>query len=303
VFNHQAAVDLALRLLEHLRLSAILPDYVLERFSGLQITSPIRGFYSTQFPLWKLGYFLGEEWLQDSVLDGLAEMQYFKTGATSAPLDAPPTFLFLPTSFLSEARLLYSQNGTRGYSRELRALRERIQHTAVSHIGFLNYSTYHYSSYVLESSRILEYGDSLHGDPADDILPILRWLLSGLGVDLPTDVRRGIMDHQGVGGGDGSCAIAAHNFVACRMDSTIERWMARSSWKVRDSLLRELCLYHHVALGAVGVCVFLLMELNLLSQCSHSMIGWSRVLGDRRSHSTMWWTLEGMMISIGSGQK
>ena len=298
-------MDLALRLLEHLRLSAILPDYVLERFSGLQITSPIHGFYSTQFPLWKLGYFLGEEWLQDSVLDGLAEMQYFKTGATSVLLDAPPTFLFLPTSFLGEARLLYSQSGTRRYSRELRALRECIQHTAVSHIGFLNYSTNHYSSYVLESSQILEYGDSLHGDPADDILPILCWLLSGLGVDLPTGVRRGIMDHQGVGGGDGGCAIAAHNFMACRMDSTLERWTAQSSWKVRDSLLRELCLYHHIALGAVRVYVFLLIELklHLLSQCSHSMIGWSHVLCNCCSHLMMWWTLEGMMISIGSGQK
>ena len=146
---------------------------------------------------------------------------------------------------------------------------------------------------------------SLHGDPADDILPILCWLLSGLGVDLPIGVRHGIMDHQGVAGGDGSCAIATHNFVACRMDFMIECWMVQSSWKVWDSLLCELCLYHHVTLGAVRVCVFLLMELklNLLSQCSHSMIGWSCVLGDCHSHGMMWWSLEGMMISTSSGQK
>ena len=68
-----------------------------------------------KFPLWKLGYFLSEEWLQDEVLDGLAELVYFKTAATAVPNNTtpnqPPTFLYLPTSILNEARALFSQTG------------------------------------------------------------------------------------------------------------------------------------------------------------------------------------------------
>jgi hypothetical protein len=81
----------------------------LQHFSRYTITSPINGFHSTKFPLWKLGYFLDEEWLQDEVLDGLAKLVYFKAVATAASVlpdntgthwqgtsksvSQPPTFL------------------------------------------------------------------------------------------------------------------------------------------------------------------------------------------------------------------
>ena len=96
-------VTLAHQLLLHLHSYNILPPHILQRFSHYAITSPINGFYSMKFPLWKLGYFLGEEWLQDEVLDGLAKLMYFKTAATAVPnnttLNQPPTFLYLPKGY------------------------------------------------------------------------------------------------------------------------------------------------------------------------------------------------------------
>ena len=104
VCNYTEPVTLAHRLLLHLHSYDILPPHVLQKFSRYAITSTINGFYSTKFPLWKLGYFLDEEWLQDEVLDGLAELVYFKAAATdNTTLSCPPTFLYLPTSILSKA--------------------------------------------------------------------------------------------------------------------------------------------------------------------------------------------------------
>lgn len=153
---------------------------------------------------------------------------------------------------MNEARVLFRQRC--GYSPELQALRERIQHTTVTQIGYLDYSLNHYSSYTLRDF-LLQHGDSMHGEAPNDIVPILHWALGGLGVDLPDSVQIGIIDRQGRGGGEGSCAIAAHNFVACEMDSTLQRWTAPSSRAIRDDLLRELCLYDYVASKTAGVCV------------------------------------------------
>ena len=93
----------------------------------------------------------------------------------------------------------------------------------------------------------------MHHLPASDILPILQWILSGLQTDTLAAVEPGIMDLQGQGGGDGSCAIAAHNFIACAADSTLNCWTSPSSRAVRDQLLYELCVYHEVASGVAGV--------------------------------------------------
>jgi hypothetical protein len=256
VCNHAEPVALAHRLLLHIRSNNILPSHVIQRFSHYAITSPINGFYSTKFPLWKLGYFLGEEWLQDEVLDALAELVYFKAAITtsSVPDSTAPTFLYLPTSLFNEARVLFHGTAKRQYGPNLEALRQRIQCTTIDHIGFLDYNTNHYSGYILTAFQHLQHGDSLHRAPAKDILPILEWILSGLDTGSPGVAEPGIMDLQGRGGGDGSCAIAAHNFIACVADSTLNRWTSPTSRDVRDQLLRELCIYHKFASDStVGV--------------------------------------------------
>ena len=178
VCNYTEPVALARRLLLHLHSYDILPPHILQRFRNYAITSPINGFYSTKFPLWKLGYFLSEEWLQDEVLDGLAELVYFKAAATAvsesdttqATPGHPPTFLYLPTSILNKAQALFNQTGGREYGPNLEALRQRIQSTAhmwpVTHIGFLDCSMEHYSGYLLTAFQHLQHGDLLHRLPA-----------------------------------------------------------------------------------------------------------------------------------------
>ena len=79
---------------------------------------------------------------------------------------------------------------------------------------------------------------------------------------IPNACESGIMDLQGQGGGDGSCAIAAHNFIACVADSALKRWTSPSSREVRDQLLRELCIYHEVASEVSGVC-HLIVQVNV----------------------------------------
>lgn len=73
-------------------------------------------------------------WLQ--FFSGLfqPEIQHFKTGTMSIPIGSSPSFLYLPTSFLNEARLPYHRKETCGYSHGIRAppSRERIQHTLQS---------------------------------------------------------------------------------------------------------------------------------------------------------------------------
>lgn len=269
-------VALSHQLFQHLCSHNLLPSPLLQKFGRLNITSPVHGLYSTKFPLWKLGYFLEEEWLQDEVLDGLAELVYFQAGANSVHIGASPSALYLPTAFMNEARILFHEKGTRQYSPELQALRERIQRTNVNQIGFLDYSTNHYSSYMLEAFCVLQHGDSMHRDPASDVVPILQWVFSGLSIGGPISVQPGFIDRQGRGGGDGSCGIAAHNFIACAIDPTVSRWMAPSSREVRNSLLRELCIYNDIASEAAGVCILFKFAFRHLTNISSPfLIGWS----------------------------
>ncbi|KAG1811319.1 hypothetical protein EV424DRAFT_1327683, partial [Suillus variegatus] len=47
------------------------------KFLSLSITQHIRGFHITEFPLWKLGCLLDENWVEEDVLNGMAELLYF----------------------------------------------------------------------------------------------------------------------------------------------------------------------------------------------------------------------------------
>ena len=242
------------QLLLHLRSHHLLPPHILEQFNHLRIATQIHGFYSTKFPLWKLGYFLGEEWLEDEVLDGLAEFLYFKTAATSIPLGIPPPFLYLPTSFFNDARVLFHvDSGVRKYSPNLEALRQRLWCTSVDSLGFLEYETNHFSGYITKDFHSLQHADSMHRAPAEDLLPVLQWVLSGLSIGVPSVVESATIDRQGGDIGEGSCAIAAHNFLACSVDPTLNRWSAPTSRKVRDDLLRDFCIYNQVSSKTTGV--------------------------------------------------
>ena len=93
-----------------------------EEFLRQPICSHILGFHITKFPLWKLGNLLGETWVEEDVMNAIAELTYF-TAATfsSGSPNTTPAYLYLPTHFFSDASRLYQQD-SKTYSSELVAL-------------------------------------------------------------------------------------------------------------------------------------------------------------------------------------
>jgi hypothetical protein len=76
------------------------------------------------------------------------------------------------------------------------------------------------------------------------------------------DSEAGQVAHQGLGnGGDGSCGLAAFNFVERHLDPSIPSWSGQHSQVFRDCALHDLILYHFTAKEASG-CV-----LNWVSRC------------------------------------
>lgn len=193
---------------------------------------------------------LAEEWLQDTVLDALAELFYFQMAAKSPGVN--PSSLFLPTSFLMTARQLIQQT-PRYYTLQLEDIRKRLETTHVKEIGFLDWVENHYSGFFLKNLSNLRYGDSQHLQPSHDVLPILNWLFSGLDLTISNSVERAYVEKQGFGSGSGSCAIAAHNFVTRSMDPDLPQWNQALSPSLRNSMLQDLCTYHVIATNSVGV--------------------------------------------------
>ncbi|KAG1724467.1 hypothetical protein EDB19DRAFT_1644568 [Suillus lakei] len=70
-------------------------------------TQHIQGFHITEFPLWKLGCLLDENWVEEVALNGMAELLYFQLA--SASKFSCPSFLFLLTSFFNDMRYFYAQ--------------------------------------------------------------------------------------------------------------------------------------------------------------------------------------------------
>ena len=63
------------------------------------------GFQGSQFPLYKLGCLLKENWLEEDVVNALLELLYFRSAASlTQMLTSNPPFILLPTLFYSEAR-------------------------------------------------------------------------------------------------------------------------------------------------------------------------------------------------------
>ncbi len=76
----------------------------------------LQGFHSARVRLWELGHLLGEEWVKEDVLNLASELLYFRLVLSNMD----PSFLFLLTSFFTDARWCYSQT-PRVFSPELLA--------------------------------------------------------------------------------------------------------------------------------------------------------------------------------------
>ncbi|KAF7371978.1 hypothetical protein MVEN_00055800 [Mycena venus] len=231
VNNHAANLAAAASLLNHVESSfLLLPDRIQE-LKGNKFMEPLAGFHVTAIPLYTLGCLLNERWAKEDVLNARAELTYFHR-AVIKDLGQDPSFLFIPTSFINDCRTLIKLPGS-PYSQNIIWFRERVRSGSVNVIGFLSWTRDHYSALVKMRVDDLEHGDSLNLPPESDLLPLLRWALAGLRDFEPradqTYIPSGLIDRQTSLAGEGSCGIAAANFIEFRIGMDIPRWMADQS--------------------------------------------------------------------------
>lgn len=213
------------------------------KFLSLSITQHIRGFHITEFPLWKLGCLLDENWVEEDVLNGMAELLYFRLA--SASKCSCSDFLFLPTSFFNDARYLYAQQ-PQVFSQNIAALRDRLCGSDVQTMGFIVWDNNHFAAYFYNKSTQLLHNDSMGREPASDVLNIFSWILTGLSnYPPPHSVQKGALALQS--SGSGSCGIAAHNFVESLVDESVPYWDNVSSLEFRKKALQEMIIYHDAA--------------------------------------------------------
>ncbi|PBK75362.1 hypothetical protein ARMSODRAFT_877262 [Armillaria solidipes] len=86
--------------------SLLFSNDIFKTLLQLPINQPICGFYYTDFPLWKLGYLLDENWVEEDVINAAAELCYFCMFA-QLPTGAIVNHFFLPKFFSTELELCF----------------------------------------------------------------------------------------------------------------------------------------------------------------------------------------------------
>jgi hypothetical protein len=235
----------ACSILYHITTHLGLAEEIIEHFQKECIKAPIAGFHVTEFPLWKLGCLLNEEWLEEDILNAMAELLYFRTAASAKDIE----FLYLPTLTFNDARRLYNSH-PRVYGPNLTAFCCLLRQEAINTVGLDVWHNNHYHAFIYHSTDgVLIHGDSQHGSPPSDVLPIVNWILDGLSYLRPTriyDGEIGLQSHGGIG----SCAVAAHNFIECRVDEAVPQWEPNYLGGFRDKALMDLIIYHCEAVDA-----------------------------------------------------
>lgn len=88
----------------------------------------------------------------------------------------------------------------------------------------------------------------MHQPPADNILDIISWVFAGLGHPPVDTIGSGTISKQGgFNGGDGSCGVAALNFIECYTDTALRQWQGADSHLFWDMALQNLIHYHDSA--------------------------------------------------------
>ncbi|KIJ19112.1 hypothetical protein PAXINDRAFT_58112, partial [Paxillus involutus ATCC 200175] len=106
----------------------------------------------------------------------------------------------------------------------------------------------HYAAYFhdLHQSQYLHHNDSMGYAPANDVLPVYSWFLSGLPIVAPRCIQCGVVALQ-TEAAAGSCGIAAHNYIKSTVDRTLALWNSSTSTHFRDHALHSLIIYHFIA--------------------------------------------------------
>jgi len=216
------------------------------------ILSSIQGFFVTKFPMWELGYLLDESWLHEDALNALMELVYLRHYALAAlqlhSTIQQPNSLILPSSFLSDARRVYSAQSPQ-FMTEMLNLRERFRHAEILNVTIPSISGNHFVGYIYHPGMsTIQHADSLGRAPEPDVLPILQWVFAGVH-EIPIIQIESINVSQqgGRNGGDGSCGFATLNSLERSIDPSISSWNGPMSTIFRNSALEDLILYNYIA--------------------------------------------------------
>jgi hypothetical protein len=207
-------------------------------FLRLRIKSPVNGFHVTSFPLWQLGCLLDEVWLEEDVLNAMAELLYFRNCVTSEDT----SFVYLPTLFFNDARRLFN-NDPRTYSKNISDLRLCLSVAKATRIALVMWDHDHYSMTFYQHHRLFEHGDSMLRPAPEGTLDVFHWLMAGLDYLLPQSLGTGDVGLQLLGG-PGSCGVVAHNYVESRTDQSVPQWEAAASARFQIGALWDLIIYH-----------------------------------------------------------
>jgi len=210
--NNEVAVSSTCKLVQHLELPHFELRAIFEDLKKQPINSAICGLYGTNFPLWKLRELLDETWVGEDVLNGLAELLYFHQAAESTSVNPP--FLYLQTSFFTDAHCLHKQHPML-FSQEVLELRQHLFNTNVLKIGIQACDSDHYSTYVTSANAVkFDHGDTMHNPPLADALQVFQWAFKDIPVFSQERIDSEQVACQGHGnGGDSSSGLAAFNFV------------------------------------------------------------------------------------------
>lgn len=237
--------------MDHINRFQLLPPNYLNGFLNQRLQLQIAGFQGSQFPLYKLGCLLNENWLEEDLVNALLELLYFQSAVSSGqtPSSNPP-FILLPTLFYAEACHHISGPEKLQYPPNILILRERIQAFPACHVGVMVCNGEHYTYEHYHNGNLMHF-DSMGNPPQELVLPVFRWLLDGIDTVLPVSVIQQDVPIQIKA--IGSCGIAALSFAAQTIDSSIPQWTDSSSALHRNQALQRLIAYHLVASTHVGV--------------------------------------------------
>lgn len=215
------------------------------------VTSKIQGFFVSDFELYKLSTLLGESWLEEDVFNALLEFSYFYKAYDGLlhSQTLPSGTIHLPTSFLTDALVAYEAH-TPAYTAEILALRGRLSSTDVHLVSMSLIQDNHITAFLYRiGSATIEHGDSMHNPPSSRILSVIQWVFKDLVQPAIKDIKPGVIARQGVGNGQGSCGIAARNFIdlAAQTHKGLRPWIGFESQAFRDAALEDLLRMHHFA--------------------------------------------------------
>lgn len=241
VHNHWELVQSARQLVNRVLASNIFPVDVVDHL--LHNTCPldsINGFMISKFPIWKLGSLLGENYIEEDVMNCLSELLYFSHAASN--LHGESRFFFLPTFFAGNASL---HDGLI-QGAHLDNLRQCLSAfpSQLDGIGFLTCFNDHYVAFFYNGASLL-YADTLGGLPPLLVTSAVRQLLDGL--ELAQISRAMPIEVTSQNLGSGSCGVAAFRWIQYQLDPGSELWTNETSSEHRDQLLLDLLRYDMIA--------------------------------------------------------